>query len=100
MVKKQNCLTWIRVSLYTQKQMIFIKILQNMLKLGLIFQIMNQIDHCLKGKIKKVVGLMKNELGGELIKRFVGQRSKTYNYLIGDCSEGKEQKTQKVCRMS
>ena len=43
---------------------------------------------------------MKNELDGELIKRFVGLRAKTYNYLIGDCSEGKEQKTQKVCCVS
>ena len=36
-----------------------------MLKLDLINQIMNQIDHCLKEKIKKVIGLMKNELGGK-----------------------------------
>ena len=35
---------------YTQKQIIFIKILQKMLKLGLVLQIMNQID--LKEKIK------------------------------------------------
>ena len=34
-----------------------------MLKLGLILKIMNLIDHCLKEKIKKVIGLMKDELG-------------------------------------
>ena len=34
------------------KQMIFIKILQKILKLNLILQIMNQIDHYQKGKIK------------------------------------------------
>ena len=42
MVKKQNYVTWIQtVSLYTEKQMIFIKILQEMLKLDLILQIIN-----------------------------------------------------------
>ena len=35
------------------KQMIFIKILQKILKLNLILQIMNQIDHYQKEKIKK-----------------------------------------------
>ena len=34
MVKKQKCVIWIQtVSLYTQKQIIFIKVLQKMLKL-------------------------------------------------------------------
>ena len=42
MVKKQNCIILIQiVSLYTYKQMIFIKTLQKMLKLDLILQIMN-----------------------------------------------------------
>ena len=41
------------VSLYTYKQMIFRKTFQRMLKLDLILQIMNYIDHCLKEKIKK-----------------------------------------------
>ena len=50
--------------------------------------------------MKKVIGLMKNELGGALIKKFAGLRAKTYNYLIGDCSEGKKQKAQKVYRVS
>ena len=34
------------------KKMIFIKILQKMLKLDFIFEIMNKIDHCLKEKIQ------------------------------------------------
>ena len=51
--EKANCVMWIQtVSLYTQKQMIFRR-LQKMLKQGLILQIMNQTDHCLKQKIKK-----------------------------------------------
>ena len=54
MVKKQNCVKWIQaVSLYTKKQMIFVKTMQNLFKQGLILQIMNQIRYCLKEKIKK-----------------------------------------------
>ena len=40
-------------NLYRQKQIIFITTLQKMMKLDLILQIMNQIDHCLKKEIKK-----------------------------------------------
>ena len=35
----------------------------NLFKLDLILKIMNQIDHCLKKKNRKVTGLMKDELG-------------------------------------
>ena len=57
MVKKQNCVKWLDkymlyVSLYTQKQMIFTKILQEMLK-DLTFQIMNQKGCYQEGKTKK-----------------------------------------------
>ena len=34
-----------------------------------------------KGKNKKVIGLMKDELGGEIMKKFVGLKAKTYSYL-------------------
>ena len=42
-----------------------IKILHKMLKQDLILQTMNQIDHYLKER--KVIGLMKDELGGKIM---------------------------------
>ena len=87
MVKMQNF-----VLLDTKKQMIFIKTLQKILKLDLILKIMNQIDHWLKEK--KVIGLMKDELDGKIIKKFVRLRAKTYSYLIDDGIEEKMQKAQ------
>ena len=47
----------------------------------------------LKGKNKRVIGLMKEELG-ENMKKVVELRAKTYSYLIDDGSEDKK-KTKK-----
>ena len=58
---------------------------------------MNQIDHSLKEKIKKVVGLIKDELGGKIMTKFLGSRAKTYNYLIDDGVKIKRQKEDKKC---
>ena len=75
--------------------MIFVKTLQKMLKLDLILQIMNWKDQYQKEKNKKVIGLMKDELGGKIMMQFVRLRAKTYSYLIGDGSEKMKQKAQK-----
>ena len=40
-----------------------------------------EIDTLPKGKNKKVIGVMKVELGGKIMKDFVGLRAKTYSYL-------------------
>ena len=40
-----------------------------------------------KAKNKKVIGLMKDELGRIRMIEFVGLRAKTYSYLIDDSSE-------------
>ena len=44
------------------------------------------------GKNKKVIGLMKDKLGGRVITEFVALRPKTYSYLTDDCKEDKKAK--------
>ena len=48
-----------------------------------------------KGKKKKVIGLMNDELGRKFMTKFVGSRTKSYSYLADDSSEDKKQRTQK-----
>ena len=60
---------------------------------------MNLTDHYQKGKNKKVTGLMKDELGGKIVIKFVGLRAKTYSYLIDDGSEDKKAEGTKKCVM-
>ena len=49
------------------------------------------------GKNKKVIGLMKNELGGKIITEFIILRPKTYLYLTDDGKEDKKAKGTKKC---
>ena len=49
------------------------------------------------GKNKKVIGLMKDELGGKIITKFVTLRPKTYSYLTYDGKEDKKAKGTKKC---
>ena len=49
------------------------------------------------GKNKKVIGLMKDELGGKIITEFVTLRPKTYSYLTDNCKEHKKAKGTKKC---
>ena len=49
------------------------------------------------GKNKKVIGLMKDELGGGIITEFVALRPKTYSYLTDDCKENKKAKGATKC---
>ena len=48
-------------------------------------------------KNKKVIGLMKDELGGKIMKEFIGLRSKMYSYKIGEKDEPKKCKGIKKC---
>ena len=50
-----------------------------------------------RGKNKKVIGLMKDELGGKIITEFITLRPKTYSYLTDDGKEDKKAKGTKKC---
>ena len=68
-----------------------------MLKIDLILQIVYQISRYQKKKCRKVIQLMKDELGGKMIIKFVGLRAKTYNYFINEVGEDKKAKGTKTC---
>ena len=48
-------------------------------------------------KTKKVIGLMKDELGGKIVTEFVALRPKTFSYLIDDGNSDKKAKGTKKC---
>ena len=50
-----------------------------------------------EGKNKKLIRLMTDELGEKVMKKFVGLRAKTYNYLTDDLNEDKKAKGTKKC---
>ena len=50
-----------------------------------------------KGKHRKVIRLMKDELGAKIMIKLVGLRAKTHSYLIEDVSEDKKAKGTKNC---
>ena len=53
-----------------------------------------EIDRTLaKGKNKKVIGLMKDELRGQIMKKFVELRAKTHSYLKENNDEDKKAKS-------
>ena len=49
------------------------------------------------GKSKKVIGLMKDELGGKIMTEFIALRPKLYSYKVLDGSEDKKCKGIKKC---
>ena len=49
------------------------------------------------GNNKKVIGLMKDELGGKIMTEFVALRPKTYSYLTDDGNSDKKAKGTKKC---
>ena len=49
------------------------------------------------GKNKKVIGLMKDELGGKIMAEFAALRPRTYSYLMDDGNSNKKAKGTKEC---
>ena len=49
------------------------------------------------GKNKKVIGLLKDELGGKIMTEFVALRPKIYSYLMDDGGRDKKAKGTKKC---
>ena len=49
-----------------------------------------------KTKAKKVIGLKKDELGGQIMKEFIGLKAKTYSYLKNNNNKNKKAKSTKM----
>ena len=56
-----------------------------------------ETDRPLPKGTKNVIGLMKDELGGQIMKEFVGLRAKTYSYLKDNNDEDKKANDTKNC---
>ena len=99
MMKRQIFVTWIQtVSLFMEKIDYIDRHTAEDVKTR--FDTSNfEIDRPLaKGKDKNLIGLMKNELGGQIIKKFVGLRAKAYSiYLKDNNDEHKKEKETKKC---
>ena len=52
------------------------------LKAALILEIKNQTDLYVKKKIKKVIGLIKDELGGKIMTNLFILRARTYSVIV------------------
>ena len=94
MVKNQSCVIWIQIvgfNVYIKSDDIYKDIAEDV---ETKCDTSNyKLDRPLpKGRNKKIIGLIKNELGQKIMTKFVGLRARTYSYLIDDGSEDKKAK--------
>ena len=66
-----------------------------MLKLDSIVQITNQTERYQELKLKQVIELMKDKLGGKMMIKFAILRPKTYSYLTNDSDTNRKAKCTK-----
>ena len=94
----QNYVIWIQIALsLILKLKMFARTLQMILKKRFHISKYGISRPLPKGKDKKVIGLMKDELGENIITEFVARRSKTYPYLMDDGNTEKKVKGTKNC---
>ena len=95
MVEMKNFVIWIQAaSLFMQKQIIFTKILQKMLKHDLTLQTLKQTDHYLKEK-KKINQTIERETRRTNCEILIGLRAETYSYFKKIIMKIKNKKPQK-----
>ena len=98
---EQNYVILILIALlFILKLKIFLKIFLIMLRYGMLrlIKMMKMIkDLFQKVKIKKVIDMFKDELGGRIMKEFCAFKAKTYLYLMHDDIEVKKCKGTKKC---
>ena len=94
-MKKQNCVIWIQ-TLYDKTDDIYKDIAEY---IEITFDTSDyELERTLtKRKNEIVIGLMKDELGGKIMTKFVGLKAKTYSYLIYDGSDDKKAERTKKC---
>ena len=99
MAKNQNCVIWIQALqfiVYIKTDDTYKDIAKD---LEIRYDTSNyELDGPLsKEKNKKVIGLMKDDLGGEIMAKIVGLRAKSYTYLVNDGNEDNIAKNTKEC---
>ena len=89
-MKKQNFVTWIRF--FVQKKTAYIY--NDIADIKTTFNTSNyELEGpMLKRKTKKVIGLMKDELGRKVMTKFFLLRVKDFSYLIHGCSKDEKAK--------
>ena len=97
MEKKENYVTQIQTALQsTKKHKAFTQTtdVETRFNIQIIkYQFIKQKDHYQKEKIKKVITLMKDELGKKIMTEFTALRPRTYSFLTNE--NDKKQKAQK-----
>ena len=91
MIKKENCAIWIQTLYHwIQKTEDIFKDIEEDVETRFDTSNYELNRPLLKVKNKKVICGMKVELGGKIMKEFVGLRAKACSYLIDDGSEDKK----------